>query len=114
MQVEQSQQDKVEALQQQREVLLLAFTRFKELLLKAEEPDNEHGASEDVTMNGTSDGPAGKSTLTSLWKLQGLLNTRQHFIWSLYLKHPASSVLSDGCSALLLRCRCSCQSGRNA
>ena len=56
----------MEALQQQREVLLLAFTRFKELLLKAEEPDNEHGASEDVTMNGNADSAAGKSTTALL------------------------------------------------
>ncbi len=65
MQVEQSQQDKVEALQQQREVLLLAFTRFKELLVKAEEPDDENGASEDVTMNGTTDNAAGKFMVAS-------------------------------------------------
>ena len=62
MQVEQSQQDKVEATQQQQEVLLLAFSRFKELLANAEGADKEAEASHSETMNGTTDGPAGKST----------------------------------------------------
>ena len=73
MQVEQSQQDKVEAIQQQQEVLLLAFTRFRDLLQEPEGADREHGASQPGTMNGTTDSSAGKSTTAWLCEWQGHL-----------------------------------------
>ena len=60
VQVEQSQQDRVEAIQQQQDVLLLAFTRFRDLLLEAEKDCDELKASAPGEMNGTANNAAGK------------------------------------------------------
>ena len=60
VQVEQSQQDRVEAIQQQQDVLLLAFTRFRDLLLEAEKDCDELKAGAPGEMNGTADNAAGK------------------------------------------------------
>ncbi len=54
MQVEQSLQDREEAIQQQQQVLLLAFNRFRDLLADAEKACTELEAT--GTMNGTTDG----------------------------------------------------------
>ncbi len=60
VQVEQSQQDQVEAIQQQQDVLLLAFTRFRDLLLEAEKGCDELKAGAPGEMNGTANNAAGK------------------------------------------------------
>ena len=79
MQAEQSLQDREEAAQQQQEVLLLAFKRFRDLLADAVKASMELEAS--GTMNGTTDDGAGmcarmlcahslsksKCALTSFW-----------------------------------------------
>ena len=57
LQVEQSLQDREEAIQQQQEVLLLAFNHFRELLADAEKACTELEAS--GTMNGTTEDEAG-------------------------------------------------------
>ena len=88
MQVEQSEQDKVEATQQQQEVLLLAFTCFKDLLANAEEASKEDEASHGEIMNGTTDGSAGKST-----------KSRQEFQWERQSK-ALSTPLHAKCTAL--------------
>ena len=63
-QVEQSQQDQVEAIQQQQDVLLLAFTRFRDLLLEAEKACDELEAAPSGEMNGTANHAAGKRKCT--------------------------------------------------
>ena len=60
VQVEQSQQDQLEAIQQQQDVLLLAFTRFRDLLLEAEKASDDLNAGAPGEMNGTADNAAGK------------------------------------------------------
>ena len=60
VQVEQSQQDQAEAIQQQQDVLLLAFARFRDLLLEAESAPDESKAGAPGEMNGTANGAAGK------------------------------------------------------
>ena len=62
----------MEAVQQQQEVLLLAFTRFRDLLLKAEETEVGYDASEEGTMNGTTDDTAGKSLMASCFEAPGI------------------------------------------
>ena len=63
-QVEQSQQDQVEAIQQQQDVLLLAFTRFRDLLLEAEKDCDEQESGAPGEMNGTANHAAGKRKCT--------------------------------------------------
>lgn len=57
LQVEHSLQDREEAIQQQQEVLLLAFSRFQDLLADAEKACTELDAS--GTTNGTTEDEAG-------------------------------------------------------
>lgn len=103
VQVERSQQDQAEAIQQQQDVLLLAFTRFRDLLLEAEKACDELKAGASGEMNGTANGAAGKRKCTCaemLWRFQviqiWLLSCSQALpeqpLWL-----PGSCIIADMC-----------------